>query len=127
MQTWRVLADQRSKGFHWKGRCLFHWVTDTTFQSVSVLVILTKYRCRVLHVAHDGLGHMGYRKVLALIRWRFDWPLLTKEVTEYCASYEVCQRCSRASVRKAPMVAHAVPTELFESVAVDIVGLFPKG
>lgn len=120
------MADEGNKGFSWRDGLLFRKVTDPLFQSVHLLVLPEQFRMQVLKFAHDASGHLGHRKVLCLLRQRFDWPLMTKEVTNYCMTCEVCQRCSRAAVRKAPMVARPVLTEPFESVAIDIVGPLPK-
>ena len=126
LEAWRKLADVKAKGFKWKRNLLFHTVTDNVLQSVYVLVLPRSCRIRVLKTAHDSTGHLGNRKVLQMLRRRFTWPLMTKDVVRHCQSCETCQRCSRASIRKAPMVERPVLTEPFEQVAFDLVGPLPK-
>ena len=126
LTTWRTLADTRSKGFKWKDGLAFLTVTDPTFQSVEVLVLPTSFRANVLRTAHDGTGHLGHRKVLQLVKRKFVWPLLARDVTVYCKSCVTCQTCSRASARKAPMVERPVLSEPFEQMAFDLVGPLPK-
>lgn len=65
--------------------------------------------------------------MLALLRRRFDWPLMAKDVVEYCESCEACQRNNKGGARKAPMVSRPVITEPFESTTIELVGPFPKG
>ena len=86
----------------------------------------TRFRAQVLKMAHDGTGHLGHRKVLQMIKRRFVWPVLAKDVLEHCQSCVSCQKCSKASVRKAPMMERPILTEPFEQMAVDIVGPISK-
>ena len=78
-------------------------------------------------VSHERLGHLGARKVKALIKQRFTWPGMGQDVIEHCRSCLVCQRCSKAPARKAPMVEREVLSEPFEALAYDIVGPMPTG
>ena len=126
LASWRKLAEKAEKGFKWKNDLLFHTVFDQAQQVNELLVLPRKFRERVLKVAHEGTGHLSHRKVLQIIRKRFDWLMITKEVVQYCNSCGLCQQCSRASLRKAPMVERPVLSEPFESVAFDIVGPLPK-
>lgn len=117
LQPWRTPADQGSKGFFWKGRCLYRRTTDPCFQTLDLLVLPLAYREKVIRIAHDGTGLIGHRKVLGMLRKRFDWPLMTKDVTSYCSSCATCQKCNKSGGRKAPMVPRPVCTEPFESLA----------
>ena len=126
LAVWRGLADEGLKGFKWKDSLMFLTVMDPTFQAVEALVLPKEFRVQVMSTAHDGAGHLGHRKVLQMIKKRFVWPLMAKDVTLFCQSCQVCQSCSRASVRKAPMVERPVLTEPFEQMAFDLVGPLPK-
>ena len=85
------------------------------------------FRKQVLVLAHDKLGHLGARKVKALVKQRFTWPNMGRDIIDYCRSCEVCQRCSKAAARKAPLIEREVSSEPFECLAFDIVGPMPKG
>jgi len=98
LAPWRHLADEKEKGFFWDDGLLFLHRTDPTFQVISTLVLPQPFRERVLMIAHEGNGHLGHRKVLQMLRRRFTWPLMTRDVTVHCQSCIVCQRCSRAAV-----------------------------
>ena len=126
LAVWRGLANEGLKGFKWKDDLMFLTVMDPTFQAVEALVLPKEFRVLVMRTAHDGAGHLGHRKVLQMIKKRFVWPLMAKDVTLFCQSCQVCQSCSRASVRKAPMVERPVLTEPFEQMAFDLVSPLPK-
>ena len=78
-----------------------------------------------METAHEKAGHLGYRKVEKFIKRRFVWPLLGRDVSKYCMSCELCQRVNKTGQRKVPMVERPIITELFEKIAVDIVGPIP--
>ncbi len=93
----------------------------------DVVVVPRKFRRKLLEVGHDRCGHFGAEKVLGIIRRRFSWPGMVKDVQDYCSSCITCQSHTSYGPRKAPMVPHPVLTEPFESVALDIVGPLEKG
>ena len=120
------LADKQNKGFVWEDGLLFRSQLTHVSEVVHVLVLPHSLRKKVLEVAHDGMQHMGARRVKALLSQRFSWPGLGQDVIGYVRSCDTCQRCSKLH-RKVPMVERQVMSEPFESMAVDIVGPFPKG
>jgi hypothetical protein len=94
---------------------------------VFQIVAPVQVRQKVLFAAHDGLlaGHCGVRKTLSRIENRFWWPGIVKDVTNYCRTCEVCQRCSpkgrTPDIPLSQMPRIEVP---FQRVAIDIVGPF---
>ncbi|PIO32203.1 hypothetical protein AB205_0160660 [Aquarana catesbeiana] len=54
------------------------------------LLLPEKHRETVLIALHDCHGHLGSERTLQLIRDRFYWPYMRKEVESYCHS---CHRC----------------------------------
>ena len=96
-------------------------------ETAHLIALPKTFRMRVLKLAHEKLGHLSARKVKAFIRQRFTWPGMGQDVINHCRSCPVCQRCSKAPARKAPMVEREVLTEPFEALAFDIVGPMPKG
>ena len=46
---------------------------------------------RELHASALG-GHLGRRKLEALVRERFFWPRLGQDVRRFCSECSVCQR-----------------------------------
>lgn len=123
----RTLADANLKGFHWKGRRLFRKIVDQVFQFAERLCIPTQHRPMLIQMAHDHTGYQNHWKVLVILRRRFDWPLMARDIMDHCGSCEAYQRCNKEGNRMAPMVSHPVITEPFECAAIDVVGPFPKG
>ena len=50
-----------------------------------ILMVLPKsFRPKVLVLAHERLGHLGARRVRALLRQRFTWPGMGQDIINYC-------------------------------------------
>ena len=126
LDSWRKLADKGEQGFVWRDGMLCQSKLTHTAEKVYVLVLPKSVRRRVLEVAHEGLQHIGARRVRELISQRFSWPGLGQDAISHVRSCDICQRNSKIH-RKVPMVARKVLTEPFEVMGVDIVGPFPKG
>ena len=127
LESWRKLAEKKEKGFCWENSLLYKTVTTHVFEVERLLVLPKSFRRKVLELAHDGQGHMGSRRVTALIKQKFDWPGMGQEVIQYCRSCVSCQRCAKPRARQVPMMERKVLSEPFESLAFDLVGPFPKG
>ena len=126
LEKWRMAADKNEEGLQWKDGLMYQAVEKNS-ELVNVVVLPLSFRKKVLKMAHEGLGHLGGRKVKQLIRQRFSWPGLGIDAVKYCRSCPTCQLCSKTKARKAPMVERRILSEPFEVVAMDIVGPIPKG
>ena len=127
LAAWRTLAEKSEDGLVWKDGLLFKAVTTHVLDSGLVLVLPKSFRGKVLVLAHDKLGHMGARRMKEILKARFSWPGLGKDVIEYCRSCPSCQPCAKRKSRQVPMVERKVYSEPFEVMGVDIVGPFPVG
>ena len=127
LEGWRELAERGEQGFRWE-RGLLYQATTTHMSEVIHLMVLPKlFRGKVLEMAHEGSGHLGARKVKALLKQRFVWPGMGVDVISHTRSCEVCQKCSKSKSRKVPLMERKILTEPFEVMAFDLVGPFPKG
>ena len=127
LKGWRELAEKGEQGFSWD-RGLLYQVRTTHLHEVEHLMVLPKkFRGRVLRMTHEGSGHLGARKVQALLKQRFVLPGMGLDVIAHTRSCEVCQKCAKAKGRKVPLMERQVLTEPFEVMAFDLVGPFPKG
>ena len=127
LAAWRGLADRNEQGFIWDRDLLYQSRTTHTFDVVHLMVLPVCFRQKVLLMAHEKSGHLGSRKVKALVKQRFIWPGMGQDVVKHTRSCEVCQRCSKVKARKAPLIEREVLTEPFEVLGFDLVGPFPKG
>jgi hypothetical protein len=50
------------------------------------------FREAVIHHGHEVLGHLGPQKTLSYLRHFFWWPLMHKDVFDFCRSCEHCAR-----------------------------------
>ena len=127
LEGWRVLAERGEQGFRWERGLLYQTTTTHTGEVVHLMVLPKAFRGKVLKMAHEGSGHLGARKVKALLRQRFTWPGMGVDVVTHTRSCSVCQLCSKPKSRKVPMMERRVMTEPFEVMAFDLVGPLPKG
>ena len=127
LEGWRDLASKGEQDYRWERGLLYQASTDHTGEVVHLMVLPKDFRCKVLEVAHEGSGHLGARKVKALLRQRFTWPGMGVDVIAHTRSCKVCQLCSKPKSKKAPMMERRVMTEPFEVMAFDLVGPLPKG
>ena len=127
LQPWRELATKKERGLVWRDGLMFQSVTTQVLESAFVLVLPKSFRTKVLGLAHDNLGHMGARRVKAIVKARFSWPGMGQDVVDYCRSCPSCQTCAKNPARKVPLMERKVMSEPFEVMGFDIVGPMPKG
>ena len=126
LEGYRALAEKGEQGFQWKEGLLYQARMDSCEEVTHVLVLPKCFRKRVLEMAHEGSGHLGARKVKALVRQRFVWPGMGVDVITHTRSCEVCQKCAKGKGRRVPLMEREVLSEPFEVLAFDLVGPFPK-
>ena len=125
--SWRKLADRGEGGFVWEKGLLLKEVMTQVLEKGLVVVLPKSFRRKVLEIAHDRMQHMGARRVTQLIKQRFTWPGVGKDIAEFCRACPVCQRCDKRKSGKVAMVERPVMTEPFEVIAIDLVGPFKTG
>ncbi len=80
---------------------------------------------RLLFDNIHNLAHPGVRATKRLIKSRFVWPSMGRDIADWCRE---CQACNRGKVTrhvKAPLQAIAVPDRRFSHLHVDLVGPLP--
>ncbi|XP_013071132.2 uncharacterized protein LOC129924728 [Biomphalaria glabrata] len=106
-----------------KNNTLVRKYTDTKGELIQ-LVAPQKYRPKILHQAHDlsVAGHLGILKTKQRIQTAFYWPNMTKDVTNYVRSCQVCMLKDKRPPRQAPLQRTDLAEKPFEKIAIDIVG-----
>jgi transposase InsO family protein len=95
-------------------------------KDIRQIVLPRNQREEVLRVIHDDMGHIGRDRTLDVVRKRFFWPGMTKDVQEKVAT---CSRCLR---RKAGIPTHRAPlvniytSQPMELVCLDFLSLEPS-
>ena len=126
LATCRALADSLEWDYGWEEGVLVHSQSDDFLGVVHWIVLLKVQRSQILSLALDRCGHLGYRKEIKLLKRRFAWPNMAKDVKLYCQSCPSCQIANKAGHRRVPMVERPTISEPFQSMAIDIVGPSPK-
>ena len=86
------------------------------------LVLPKAIRNQALRGLHDEVGHLGRDRTLDLVRQRFYWPSLSKDVEDYLRN---CERCVKRKAHDPPP-APLVPinfSEPMELLAMDFLCL----
>ena len=121
-----IEADDIENGFFWDNDILKRkWTSVKKRKSGTQVVLPSKLRQTVIKLAHDRplAGHLGLEKTKERIITCFYWPGMFREIQEYCASCDICQRTAKQrSGEKVPMISPPIISEPFKKIAMDIVG-----
>ena len=116
----------RSKGFLWDNGVLKRVVEDEISGSREVVVIPVGLRLCMLGLVHDYLGHVGSGKMAWMLKQSCCWPGLSGDAKRYGKACVECQRMRKGGLAEVPMGEMPIHKTLFENVAIDIVGPFPR-
>ncbi|KAL6480097.1 hypothetical protein MHYP_G00111300 [Metynnis hypsauchen] len=98
---------------------VLRWQTATSSQ----LVLPKKGLPLIYRELHEELGHIGVERILCLIRDRFFWPHLQRDVEHYITKVCTCLKRKRPNkVVRAPLTS-IVTTYPFEMVSIDFLHL----
>ncbi|CAD6945804.1 unnamed protein product [Tilletia laevis] len=113
---------------------LYRWDADTGRLHViragepELLAVPDSKRDEVMRQGHDGVGHQGTRYTAQAVRRHYWWPSLVKDVVNFCAECDSCQRSKSSSQQPAGFLrALTIPRGAWKHVAIDFVGPFPAG
>ncbi|XP_061495907.1 uncharacterized protein LOC133390739 [Rhineura floridana] len=98
-------------------------------EPVKQLIVPSKYRTRLLEVAHDVpcAGHLGIKKTKRRLAAHYYWPNISKDVKQHCLSCGICQKVGKSGVKtKAPLKPLPIIGQPFYRVGIDLVGPFSK-
>ena len=103
-------------------------VLYTAGQPENRLVVPTCIRPLAFHLAHSipWAGHLGQDRTLARVKARFSWPLMVKDVIEYCQTCPQCQKTSPRQPERAPLLPLPLIDVPFWRIAMDIIGPLDK-
>ena len=127
LKAWREKADQPDSEFAWGQGLLFQISTNQLEEEVQLLVLPQPMRAQVMKLAHEGMGHMNCKRVVALIKQKFVWPGMGVEIKKHCESCPECQKCQKRKAGKAPLILRPVLSVPFEVLAFDLVGPMEPG
>ena len=70
---------------------VLHWLYINNDAEYHQLILPIKYQAQVLTLLHDGQGHQGLERTLALCRERFYWNTMFQDATNYGKTCPQCQ------------------------------------
>ncbi len=81
----------------------------------------------VIEQAHSIVGHFSSQKTADYIRRWYWWPKMSKMISSFCDSCELCKR-SKGNYQPPPGKLHSlpVPTAPWDSIGMDFIGPFPE-
>ena len=94
-------------------------------QTHTQLVVPSKFRNHVMHIAHESIlgGHQGSIKTTERVQSNFFWPGVQADVIRFCRSCDICQRTTpKGRISKIPLGQMPLIDTPFQRVAIDIVG-----
>lgn len=98
------------------------WHPPLTANNIQ-LVLPEKYKATVLKQLHDEMGHQGIDRTTSLVRDRFFWPYMQKDIEHYVTRACTCLRQKTPSREtRAPLVS-IVTMQPFELVSIDFLHL----
>ncbi len=86
------------------------------------LVLPREFRSTALSGLHNDVGHLGRDKTLNLVRARFFWPGMSKDVEEWIRNCDRCIRRKTPTNQRAPLV-NIKTTQPLEMVSLDFLSL----
>lgn len=89
----------------------------------SQLVLPKKYHKLVYKELHEDMGHLGVERVLALIRDRFYWPHMQRNVEHYITKVCSCLKNKRPHKPTRAPLMNITTTYPFELVGIDFLHL----
>ena len=84
-----------------------------------------KLREKILNENHNHplAGHPGVHRTHDLIKTKYHWPTLKKDIRTYIQGCDKCQQVKvDTAEKKTPLNPNAVPEALWEIISVDIIG-----
>ncbi|XP_048240817.1 uncharacterized protein LOC124120015 [Haliotis rufescens] len=105
-------------------RGVLYRVIKTEGEDQEQLVLPTRCRSAVLRSLHDNVGHPGRDRTLSLIKDRFYWPGMTKDVETHVQQCVPCLR-HKTPTGRAPLVSIETSQPL-ELVCMDFLTLEPS-
>ena len=96
--------------------------TTLNDEQVRQLVLPLHFRSVVLKHLHDDVGHQGRDRTLSLVRARFYWPGLEKDVEDKVKN---CGRCIRRKtpVKPSAEMVNITSTQPMELICIDFLSL----
>ncbi len=105
----------------------YYWQEDTLYFQ-NLVVPKPKGRSQIIKKMHNGIGHFGEARTFFESKQRFFWHDRIDFVNFFVKAYEKCQLAKQNHKLKSNVegMKNILVCDLFDCVALDIVGLLPQ-
>ena len=128
LSTWDESEGLKEAFFYENDILKRKWQSDDQSRSGIQVVLPKQLRNIVVTLAHDRplAGHLGVEKTKQRVLRSFYWPGVFRDVKNYCASCDTCQKVAKRTHQRAPL--QIVPTVgvPFRKISMDVVGPLPR-
>ena len=92
-------------------------------KSNTQIVLPAVYHRLVIRELHEKMGHLGVERVLDLVRQRFFWPGMQKDITFFIKNVCSCLKQKRPTVNYRAPMKPIITTFPFEMISIDFLHL----
>ena len=92
-------------------------------QTKSQLVLPETYRPLILNELHKEMGHLGTERTVNLIRDRFFWPKMQRDVEHFITNVCECLKRKKTNRQSRATMLSIETTHPFQMVSVDFLHL----
>ncbi len=79
LKEWRELGTRGERGFKWKDGILVKSAYVTWEEFRDVVIVPKGWRCKIMVLGRDKLGHLGAEKVSRMVGRHFLWSGMNKD------------------------------------------------
>lgn len=115
---------RKARNFTLQNGQLYRKISDNAL----TLVIPERRRTAILLSAHDTPigGHLGFTRTYRLIKSRFYWPKMRRDIKRYVSSCLGCQRRKAPNTRKQGFTRSLpIAEQVFDTVGIDLMTKLP--
>ena len=89
------------------------------------MILPLKYQVQVLQMLHDGQGHQGIDRTIALCREQFYWSTMYRDVAQYVKDCPCCQVVKGANVGPKTQPGSIIANGPLDLLCVDFTTMDP--
>ena len=105
---------------------VLHWLFINNDVEYHQIVLLLKYQAQVLQLLHDGQGHQGIERTIALCWEQFHWNAMFQDATKYVEDCPQCQIAKRHNTEPNTIPGVIIANNPMDLLCVDFTKMDPS-